>query len=54
MIGNTYYHPGKGLALTSNHGRNQFYHHVGRAQHLYLTMGETNLASMSERHNTYI
>ena len=40
----------KGSALTSNHGRNQSYHHVRSALHLHLTMGGTNPTMMSERH----
>ena len=35
-----------------DNGRNQSYHHVGRAQHLYLTMEGTNPLTMSERLST--
>ena len=50
MVGHTYYHPGKGSTLTYDHGRNQTYHHVRKAQHLHLTMGGNNPATMSERY----
>ena len=38
----------KGFALTSNHGRNQSYHHVRKALHLHMTIGGTNPTTMSE------
>ena len=50
MVGHTYYHPGKRSALASDHGSNQYCHHVIRAQHLHVTTGGTNPTTMSKRH----
>ena len=48
MVGHTIYHPRKGPALTSDHGRNQSYYHVRRALHLHLTMEGTKPITISE------
>ena len=42
----------KGTALTSDHGRNQSCRHVGKEQHLHLTMEGTNPLTRSEGHIT--
>ena len=39
MVGHTIYHSRKGPTLTSDHGRNQSYHHVRTALYLHLTIG---------------
>ena len=44
----------KGSTLTSDHGRNTSKNHIGKAQHLYLTMGATHPRTMSEGLSTYI
>ena len=44
----------KGSIFISNHGRNTSSNHVGKARHLYLTMGGTQPRTMSESLSTYI
>ena len=44
----------KDTALTYDHWKNQYYHHVRREQHLHMTMGGPTYHNVRKEHNLHL